>query len=218
MLEAAPAKALRGGLPAWPPASRSVEPGESAPKLRERRPSNKDLFHANTLELFDGSAAHLSPLFARGNILTSFRRFSTIAIVDGESKKMVWTLAGEWVGQHTPTLLPDGNILLFDNQRYEDWSQALIVNPQSGEIVWRYKADPPSSFNTEGAGVSEPLPNGNVLLTESAAGRVFEVTPGGEIVWEYYNPARVGKSRELVAALFLCTRLPPDFPLDWLER
>jgi hypothetical protein len=31
-------------------------------------------------------------------------------------------------------------------------------------------------------------PNGNTLICEGANGRIFEVTPGGEIVWEYVNP------------------------------
>ena len=32
------------------------------------------------------------------------------------------------------------------------------------------------------------LANGNRLITESQAGRVFEVSPDGEVVWEYIKP------------------------------
>jgi hypothetical protein len=32
------------------------------------------------------------------------------------------------------------------------------------------------------------LPNGNTLITESDRGRVFEITPSGEIVWEFFIP------------------------------
>ena len=32
------------------------------------------------------------------------------------------------------------------------------------------------------------LPNGNTLICEGDFGRIFQVTPGGEIVWEYVNP------------------------------
>ena len=32
------------------------------------------------------------------------------------------------------------------------------------------------------------MPNGNTLICEGAPGRIFEVTPSREIVWEYVNP------------------------------
>ena len=32
------------------------------------------------------------------------------------------------------------------------------------------------------------LPNGNTLITEGSDGRVFEVTPEHEIVWEFISP------------------------------
>ena len=32
------------------------------------------------------------------------------------------------------------------------------------------------------------LPNGNTLICEGDFGRLFEVTAGGELVWEYVNP------------------------------
>jgi hypothetical protein len=31
------------------------------------------------------------------------------------------------------------------------------------------------------------LANGNTLITESTRGRAFEITPEGEMVWEYLN-------------------------------
>ncbi len=33
------------------------------------------------------------------------------------------------------------------------------------------------------------LPNGNTLICESVSGTIFEVTPKGETVWKYANPA-----------------------------
>lgn len=32
------------------------------------------------------------------------------------------------------------------------------------------------------------LPNGNTLITEGMSGRMFQVTPQGQVVWEYINP------------------------------
>ena len=35
---------------------------------------------------------------------------------------------------------------------------------------------------------AQRLPNGNTVIAESEWGRIFEVTPGGDIAWEYINP------------------------------
>ena len=67
-------------------------------------------------------------------------------------------------------------------------------------------------------GVSQRLPNGNTLITESDNGRAFEVTPDSEIVWEFYNPHRAGESDQYIATIFKMTRVPADFPLDWLGK
>lgn len=36
--------------------------------------------------------------------------------------------------------------------------------------------------------IAQRLSNGNTMIDEGATGRVFEVTPRGEIVWEYRSP------------------------------
>jgi len=51
-----------------------------------------------------------------GNVLTSFRLLSTVAIIDRHSGAFVWKWGREELGhQHDPHLLPNGNVLLFDN-------------------------------------------------------------------------------------------------------
>jgi hypothetical protein len=59
------------------------------------------------------------------------------------------------------------------------------------------------------------LDNGNTLITESCAGRAFEVSRNGTVVWEFFSPHRAGDRGELVAALFDVIRLP-TWPA-WLE-
>jgi len=54
---------------------------------------------------------------------------------------------------------------------------------------------------------NQRLPNGNTLITESTQGRIFEVTPENEIVWEYYNPHRTGEENELIATVMGARRL-----------
>ena len=67
-----------------------------------------------------------------------------------------------------------------------------------------------------GPGTAQRLANGNTLITESNAGRAFEVTRDGKIVWDFYNPQRAGEGDRYIATIFELLRLPPDFPLDWI--
>ena len=109
---------------------------------------------------------------------------------------MVWSWGpGELDGPHMPTLLDDGRLLVFDNGTDRDHSRIIELDPVSLEVTWEYRADPPSSFHSKWRGSSQRLPNGNTLICESDRGRVFEVTPEGETVWEFWNPDLRGERR-----------------------
>jgi dipeptidyl aminopeptidase/acylaminoacyl peptidase len=128
----------------------------------------------------------------------------------------VWALSGQWVNQHEPALLPNGNILLFDNKGRNGMSKVIEFDPLTQMVVWAYEGTPENGFYTESSGAAYRLSNGNTLIIESNAGRAFEVNDERRIVWEYYNPERAGDDDELIATLFDVVRLPPDFPVDWL--
>jgi hypothetical protein len=177
-----------------------------------------DVFHTNTLEVFDGTLADRSILFKTGNILISILYLDTIAIVDPESWSVLWVLTGMWHHQHQPTLLENGHMLIFDNLGHQDHTRVLEFDPFTQEVVWSYAGVPPDEFFTRRIGSCQRLPNGNTLITESERGRALEVTPGGEIVWEYLNPHRAGEDDEYIATLLEVVRLPPEFPLGWLNR
>jgi outer membrane protein assembly factor BamB len=155
--------------------------------LDERRGRGRDLdvLHTNHVEVFDGTLARRDRLYQRGNILISVRNINTIAILDGQTKEILWCWGPTNVTfQHHPTLLPNGNILVFDNGHA--FSEVLEVAPLTGRIVWQY--GPATDFFTESRGSNQRLPNGNTLITDSDRGYVFEVTPDGEKVWEFANP------------------------------
>lgn len=158
--------------------------------------------HLNTCEVLpDTPAGRRDPRFRAGNLLTSARHASTIFVIDRQTGRIVWAWGpGEVLGQHMPTLLDDGHILLFDNGWETDEatrgrSRVLELGPRTGRIVWQYVADPPESFYSPTRGGSQRLPNGNTLIAASNTGRLFEVTRGGEIVWEYWNPNRKAGTR-----------------------
>jgi hypothetical protein len=177
-----------------------------------------DIFHTNTVEVLGGRLSHRLPAFSRGNVLISVRELDVIAVVDIDLGEVVWALRGPWSKQHQPVLLDKGTILLFDNAPERGASRVIEFDPVEMSLVWYYKGDELHPFYSETCGSNQRLPNGNTLITETDRGRAFEVTPEGEIVWEFVNPAQTGKNRELIASLFEVVRLPPDFPVDWTEE
>lgn len=176
-----------------------------------------DILHINAVEILDGRIADRLQAFAEGNVLTSFRSLHAIAVVDLRSEKTVWTHRGDFRRQHDPTVLENGNLLLFDNGDSTRGSRVLEIEPASGEVAWSYGGTEASSFWTSTGGVCQRLVNGNTLITESNNGRAFEVTRDGTIVWEFVNPHRVGKEGEFVANLCEVRRLREDVPLGWLR-
>ncbi len=180
------------------------------PLIAERRRTG-DVFHTNTVEVFDGSLADRSPLYAAGNVLVSLREIDTVAILDPARGKVVWARRGPWSHQHQPTLLPSGRLLLFDNRGFHGFSRVVEVDPAGGDLVPVWAGDPPSAFFSEQAGSCQRLANGDTLITESERARAFEVTPEGEVVWEFRSPHRSGVHDELVATLFEVIRYPEGY-------
>jgi len=189
-----------------------------------RMPPSGDIFHTNTIEVLDGALADRSSAFRAGNVLISVKVLETIAIVDLDLKKVVWALSGMWLRQHQPTVLDNGNILVFDNLGPrlargggEFASRVLELNPFTQEVVWEYRGNRVTPFFSETCGSNQRLPNGNTLVTETDNGRAFEVTPDGTIVWELVNPDRAGENDAFIAAIFEAIRLPMSFPLEWAD-
>ncbi len=167
--------------------------------------------------MLDGRIADRVPEFAAGNVLVSMRALDRIAVVDLEQERVVWTTTGSFKKQHDPGILANGNLLLFDNSGRGEESAVLEYDPATMELVWEYRGNAEEPFYSEWCGTAQRLPNGNTLITESDYGRAFEVTPDGEIVWEFFNPHRAGEEGQYIASLLELVRLPPDTPIDWAE-
>jgi len=172
-----------------------------------------DVLHSNAVEELDGRYSDRSPLFAAGNLLVSIREIDLVAIVDPIAERVLWAQRGPWRGQHDPSLVDDGRILLFDNRGGDGASRLLELDPVSGEIPWTWSGQPPSSFDSPIGGTCARLANGDTLVTESVPGRAFEITPDGRVVWEFRTPHRAGPKNLLVAMLFEVQRIATDaFP------
>lgn len=199
-----------------------------------RIPAREDIFHTNTIKVLDGRLQSRSPAFRASNVLISVRNVDVIAVLDLDAERIVWAMAGMWRMQHQSTILDTGNILLFDNQGGHNGFSKVIefdpfaakpvkadpfveFEPQDQRVVWSYEGDSSNHFFSRSCGSNQRLPNGSTLITESDAGRAFEVTRDKTIVWEFLNPRRAGEKDELIAAVFEMVRLGPDFPLRWLD-
>jgi len=149
-------------------------------------------------------------------VLLNSRNFSEIYIVDKKSGKIVkrWgnpSASGQgaapgWYddgsqqifGSHHASMLANGNVQIFDNgsERPEgNRSRVIEVNPATGEIVWQYASRGSNSFFSYRQGSAQRLPNGNVLVTSTQQGHLFEVTAEGEVVWEFVNPIMAGQAK-----------------------
>ena len=156
-----------------------------------------DYFHLNTISLLPETPLAGDPRFRPGNLLVCFRNVNQIAILDGDSKEMLWAWGeGDLEWPHHPTMLADGSILVFDNGVERKSSRVLEIDPETRRIEWQYRGDPPGTFYTYEKGSAQRLPNGNTLISEGNEGRAFEVTRTGEIVWEWLNP-EIGKRRRV---------------------
>jgi len=141
-----------------------------------------------------------------------------------------------------PRGLPgEGNILVFDNGGWagygapnpgaptghhnalRDHSRIIEFDPITLEIVWRYTAReakymvPQNSYKFYSPTISsmQRLPNGNTLITEGNEGRLLEVTPEHETVWEYISPyiqeTRLGIRRNMVYRAY-------RVPYEWVPQ
>jgi len=180
-----------------------------------------DILHCNTIEyiradmLPEGYDGPLRP----GTLLLSMRAVDLVCAVDLQEREIYWGESSLWHMQHQPTLLPDGHVLVFDNQGMGEASRVVEFDPSdTREVVWQYRGDREHPFYSLGVGSCQRLPDGGTLITESMYGRAFIVTPDGEIVWEYYNPHRAGDDLELIATLHEAYWYPPEAVEGWLEE
>lgn len=159
-----------------------------------------------------------------GNILVNFMMTHSAAEIEKETGKVLWDFTGELAHAHSISEVAGGNFMLFDNGLhtiYIGFSRIIEVDPRSMKIVWEYKEDSIASFYSSILGGCQRLGNGNTLICDSSNGRIVEVTPEKEVIWEYVSPYYhdhnlYGHSNIIIDA----KRYPPEYPAfkdkDWL--
>jgi hypothetical protein len=129
-------------------------------------------------------------------------------------EKLGWII-GQHHAHMIPRGLPgEGNILVFDNggssgygapnpgspsgvgYALRDYSRVVEINPLTLAIAWQYPPQEQRGFSpmsylklySKFISSAQRLPNGNTFITEGGCGRLLEVTPAHEIIWEYISP------------------------------
>ncbi len=175
-----------------------------------------DWAHNNTFqvipenETYEQEKAAGGPVrFEPGNIIFSYRSVDVIGVIDYPSGDIVWAWGpGEIDGQHLPYMLPNGNILMYDNGTERGWSRVIELNPLTEEIEWEYTSDPKEDFFSPFVSGAQRLPNGNTLICEGFETHLFEVTPDGEVVWDFVSPFSEEGS---MGSIYRCKRYSPEY-------
>ena len=136
-----------------------------------------------------------------GQLVASLCENSRVILIDPAQTAVTWKMGEPEISmQHHASPVNDGNIQIFDNGRNRPlslpYSQVIEVDPRTDEIVWRYKPKNMEQFFSGHISGAQRLPNSNVLICEGTGGRLFEVTPAGEIVWEWITPIIGTRSEE----------------------
>lgn len=168
-------------------------------RLRGRRIRSVQYYHLNSVEVIGENRRGEDPRFRPGNVLLGLRNANTAAILDASTWQPVWHWGeGELDLPHMPTLLPSGNLLVFDNGTRRRWTRVVEFDPGEERIAWQYPESPRPGFFSEWRGSNQRLPNGNTLICLSEQGHVVEVDPDGELVWEFWNPDIQAQGRKRI--------------------
>jgi hypothetical protein len=179
-----------------------------------------DLLHTNSVRVVTPEFAARHTFAQPGQILLSMRTCQALAVLDMDQQKIVWAQFGPYRFQHDPDLLDNGNILLFDNRGNAGVggsSRVIEFDPATNRIAWQYAGDEQNFFFSPIRSSQQMLSNSNLLITESCAGRILEVTREGDLVWEFRNPARLESDERFIAIVCGAERYPAE-KLPFLDQ
>ena len=204
-------------------------PREKLPRLVgddlvEITPDQKEVRRIHLWQLLDPVKDPIDPSYIRwewthvngidvneaGDIVFSARQCHRIGVIDGTTGELTFKFDKTY-GQHNPTWLPNGNFMVFDNGRAA--SRVIEIDPKSGEIVWTFQGAPRNQFFSGHISGASRMESGNVLVCEGSSGRLFEVTRGHDVVWEWINPlVNNDDEGEPTVSIYRAHRYSPDHP------
>lgn len=162
--------------------------GESVPKTG-------DILHLNDVEEFPASMTE--GVFRHGDIMVSTNIINTIMVFDPTTQELRFVSSGPHVHQHDPDFVDGNNVQIFDNNYVGDLadresSRIVSLSAVTGKTSIVFAGSPHERFYSYNQGKQQILKNGNTLITATREGRAFEITPSGQVVWEYTNLVKNG--------------------------
>jgi hypothetical protein len=161
-----------------------------ADRIEPPRDTLWDFDHPNSLD-FDHDS----------NYIVSYRNMGEVTKIDRRTGAIIWRFGGRnnqfkirndplggFSAQHTARILPNGNLLLYDNgtrhvpQQTRAVEYRLDTRAKTADMVWEYRHNPLRYVPFTGA--VQRLASGNTLIAYSNYGTVTEVDPRGQVVWE----------------------------------
>ena len=118
-----------------------------------------------------------------------------------QDKQLVQQHDAQWIPAGSPGA---GHLTIFNNGYDRGWSSIEEIAPPidasghyileagkgygPGKPAWHYEANNRTDFFSSEISGAHRLPNGNTLICAGVVGHLFEITPAGEMVWQYVNP------------------------------
>jgi hypothetical protein len=142
-----------------------------------------------------------------GNYVVSWRTLGEVTKIDSRDGRILWRLGGRnnmftfvndafggFSAQHDARVLPNGNLLLYDNGWRHNPPETRIVEYEldttamTATLVWEFRRTPP--VFTPIVGAAQRLQNGNTFIAYGTETTVLEISPEKALVWE--GQLRVG--------------------------
>jgi len=174
---------------------------------RDRPKWAQDPHHINDVDPLPTALADRFAGFEAGDLLLSFRSLNLVAVVDPDTLAIRWWRGGFVRRQHDPDWLPDGRLLVFDNNMNRGPSRIVAIDP-ADFAVERLVHGADHHSNTGIRGKHQRLPDGTIAITSAMQGRVFEVAPDGSVAFELVNFLDDSKAEVIVVSE--ATWLPAD--------
>ena len=159
-----------------------------------------DPIHLNSIEVASPEIAQQVAGVSAGDLLVSMRSPNAVFVMGQEDGEIKHAVVGRTIGQHSPRFLPDGRILVFDNQAGDEadgGTRVIRLDLNTGELDDVFPGPATEGVApvfTATAGHIDLSDDGTrALVSLSHQGRVVEVdVASGKVLWEYDKVFDIG--------------------------